>query len=119
MTQEQFLHNYSEVLLNVTFIVSMLFPFVIASWWKWWESQWGKNMVLLELSIAVTILPSILFVDWHIDAAALHWMQAAGFTLVPIVVIHRTYLIIRTQREGAVKVRKKREDPDATVSESK
>ena len=115
----QFLHDYGEALLNIALCVSLLFPFVIGLWWRWWESDWGKNIVALEMGIAITLFPAALFIDWDIDLAVFRWLQVIGLTIVPVVVIHRAYLIIKTQREGAVQMREEREDPDATISEVK
>jgi len=100
MTQAQALAMIDRWLINITFAVAVLFPAVTAFFWPWWRSVWGINMILLEGCIAVTLLPTLLLLDFGIDNWALQWLQAAALTGVAAVIIWRGFLIWRTQAAG-------------------
>lgn len=102
MTQEQLLAEVGGVLANVTFFTSLLFPVVTAFFWPWWASAWGRNIVSLELGIAVTLLPAVLYRDFGTDSLALRWVQVAALATVPLIVIWRVVMIWRAQRAGAL-----------------
>lgn len=103
MTQEQFLADAGNALENLTFFVSLLFPLVTAFFWPWWESSWGRNIVSLELGIAVTLLPGVLFRDFGVNDLALHWVQLLALATVPLIVVWRVVMIWRTQRAAALR----------------
>lgn len=108
MTQGQFLADAGIVLANVTFFTSLLFPAVTAFFWRWWASAWGRNIVSLELGIAVTLLPAVLFRDFGTDDLALRWVQVTALATVPLIVIWRTVMIWLAQRSGALHGRRLR-----------
>lgn len=108
MTQEQLLIDAGAVLANVTFFVSLLFPVVTAFYWRWWDSAWGRNIVSLELGIAVTLLPAVLFRDFGIDSLALRWVQVTALATVPLIVAWRVVMIWLAQRSGALHGRRLR-----------
>lgn len=105
MTQAQFLADAGAVLANVTFGVSLAFPLVTAVFWRWWASWWGRNIVALELGIAVTLLPAVLYRDFGVDSLVLRWVQVAALGTVPLIVAWRAVMIWRTQRSGALRGR--------------
>jgi hypothetical protein len=86
---------------NIGFIVSILFPIVTSFFWPWHESWWGWNTILLELSIAGTILPSVLSADFHLNSTPLQAVRLIALATVAINVLWRTVMIWRTQRAGA------------------
>jgi hypothetical protein len=87
--------------VNIGFFVSLLFPFITRFFWPWHLSWWGWNTVLLEVSIAGTLFPSVLHLDFHITDVPLEWTQVVFLALVTINVLWRTVMIWRTQRDGA------------------
>jgi hypothetical protein len=87
--------------VNAGFCVSMLFPAVTRFFWPWHLSWWGWNTVMLELSIAGTLFPSVLYRDLHITSGVLEWLQVIFLALVIVNVLWRTVMIWRTQRDGA------------------
>lgn len=112
MTQEQFLADAGMWLANVTFFTSLAFPLATAVFWPWWASWWGRNIVSLELGIAVTLLPAVLFRDFGVDSLVLRWVQAAALATVPLIVVWRAVMIWQTQRAGALGGRRLRDDVD-------
>jgi len=89
--------------VNGGFLVSLLFPLVTRIFWPWHLSWWGWNTVLLELSIAGTLFPSCLHIDFSITSSPLEWTQVAFLGLVIVNVLWRTVMIWRTQREGSAR----------------
>lgn len=89
--------------INVGFSSSLLFPLVTRFFWPWHLSAWGWNTVLLELSIAGTLFPSFLHIDFGIIDLPLEWSQVVFLALVIVNVLWRTVIIWRTQREGAAR----------------
>lgn len=95
---------------NIGFLVSLLFPIVTRFFWPWNESWWGWNTIMLELSIAGTILPSVLSADFHLNSTPLQTVRLISLAAVAVNVIWRTVMIWRTQRAGASRrVARKRE----------
>lgn len=90
-----------HVLVNVGFFVSLAFPVVTRFFWPWNRSTWGWNTVLIELSIAGCLFPSVLRLDFGLADLALAWTQVAFLGTVPMNVIWRAFIIWRTQRDGA------------------
>jgi hypothetical protein len=87
--------------IYVGFWTSASFPVVTRFFWPWNQSWWGWNTVLLELSIAGTLFPDWLYLQFGINSSALPWAQAAFLGLVIANVLWRTVMIWRTQRDGA------------------
>ena len=100
MTQVQLLTAIGAWLVNIVFAVSALFPLVTALYWPWWDSWWGRNIVGLEICIAATLLPAVLFRDFAIDSLVLRWAQLVSLTLVAAMVVWRAVMIWHTQRQG-------------------
>lgn len=89
---------YSHWLINVGFIVSLLFAPLNSLWWPWWQQAWGWNIVSLEACIAGDLLSSFLFVDFHVALESLQWVTITSLTLTIAIIIWRTAMIWRTQR---------------------
>jgi len=97
--------------INVGFAVSVLFPVVTRFFWPWNESEWGWNIVSLDLSIAGTLLASVLKIDFGIVNNPLVATQVAFLALVIANLTWRTVIIWQTQREGAARSRREK-NPD-------
>lgn len=99
MTTDPVLLAVSHWEVIVGFCVSALFPLVILRWWRWYQSTWGWNTILLEVSIAATLLPSVIFRVFGIADEFLQWTAVICFGLVILNVIWRTVIIRKTQIE--------------------
>lgn len=100
MTQGQFLQGLGHALVNFVFVTSLLFPVVTGSYWPWWRSWWGRNIVGLEICIAATLMEAVLYIDFGIDNIALRWTQIMALSMVGVFVAWRAVMIWRTQRDG-------------------
>ena len=106
--------NVTNVLVSVTFWVSFAFPAVTALFWPWWKSWWGRNIVALELCIAVTLLPSVAlrYFGLQHEALQLLWVQTIALGFVPCVVLWRVVMIWYGQRKGTLAHRNGEKDRD-------
>jgi hypothetical protein len=99
--QSHVLMVVDHVLINAAFITSLLFVPVTSAYWPWWQSWWGRNIVILELCIAGTLLGSVLFLDFGISSVAFQWIAAFFLTAIILIVIWRAVMIWAEQRKGA------------------
>lgn len=103
MTQLQLQLDLSHWIINVAFWTCMAFPVATRTYWPWWDSWWGRNIVLLEMAIGLAILPSILRIDLGLSVATsplFGWIALTSFTLIPLIIIHRMWLIWKVQRRA-------------------
>lgn len=105
MNQIQLQTDTGHWVANVAFWVTLAFPVATRFYWPWWQSWWGKNIVSLELTVALALLGSILRIDFGLSVAKdiwFGWLTVASVALIPVIVVHRAILIWKTQRAGAV-----------------
>jgi hypothetical protein len=100
MTQAQLLSDLGVWGVNVAFVAAILFPFVVRTFWAWEKSDWGLNIVLLEILIAFALLPSWLrrAVGISLNTYFLGWLVVACLWGIAVVIVWRTIIIWRTQR---------------------
>lgn len=57
----------------------------------WWRTQMGRNMFALAATIALTLVPSVLFEVFHTDVitAFWQWYGVVSFTMAAPVLAHR------------------------------
>lgn len=104
MTQGQLLTDVGKWAIVATFYVTALFPVVTAVFWRWWESWWGRNIVALELAMAVTLLGAWLRYTFGLSAASsltMRWVDTLALCTVPVIVSWRGAMIIGQQRSAA------------------
>lgn len=89
--------------MNATFFASALFPAVTSFYWPWWRTEWGWNLVVLDLALAVAVFPTLLALDFGIRAQVFYWAQVTGLSVVALVIPWRTFMIWRAQRAGTVR----------------
>lgn len=109
MQPDHILAAYEHILINVGFVISLLFAPVNSLWWPWWQEHWGWNIVTLEMCIAGDLLSSFLFIDFHVASDALQWVTAFSLTLTVIIIVWRSLMIWQTQREALMAARQPRE----------
>lgn len=112
MTEAHVLLLVEEIAIQAAFWASCLFPVVTALFWPWWESEWGWNIIALEIAIAVTLLPDIMIIEFGMKPGstpghALLWTSAISLCLVTVVIVWRAVVIFRSQRAGLRRDRKR------------
>jgi hypothetical protein len=100
MTQARLISDLINWGINAAFIAALLFPFVVRTYWAWEKSDWGINIVSLELLIALALLP--LWVR-HITGYGGNmyfygWLEAASLWGIPVIILWRAIIIWRNQR---------------------
>lgn len=112
---EHALLTVTDWLVSITFWVSFAFPIVTRLFWNWWASWWGRNIVALEVCIAITLLPSVAlrYLGLEPEVETLLWIQTFALATVPLVVIWRVAMIWHDQRHY------RPEDPQERVSRLK
>ena len=84
------------------FWVCALFPFVMGIVWPWWQTWWGRNIVSLEVALAVVLFPSILHREFGLntDTYFFGWIAVAALFAASAIVIWRSIMIYRVQRKA-------------------
>lgn len=98
MNQLHLLHDIEVWLVNLVFVISVLFPIVTRFYWNWMASEWGKNIIALEVSIAATLVASVLYLDLGVNSLVLRWVSDISLAMVGCVIVWRAVLIWHTQR---------------------
>lgn len=102
------------------FWVCAAFPVVMSGMWPWWQSAWGKNIVSLEWSIALALLPTICREEFGIntDTYLFGWIVVASLFSAVAIVIWRGVLIFTTQFEETRREARKREAREKKETEA-
>jgi hypothetical protein len=103
VTQIQLQLDLSNWFVNLAFWVCLAFPAVTAIYWPWWHDIWGWSIVILELLVPLALLAGVLRIDFGLRTLNLltfGWIELAALGLIPLVVIHRTWLIWHRQRKA-------------------
>lgn len=100
MTQLQLLTDLANIGAGLLFWVCFAFPFVIAMVWPWWQSWWGRNIVSLEIALAMALLPSVLHRELELSASTylFGWIIVGALFAAAAIVIWRGVMIFRVQR---------------------
>jgi hypothetical protein len=102
MTQDQLALDLINWGVDVSFIVTVLFPFYIRIIWNWLDSDWGWNTIVFDIVVALALLPVWLHHTFGLSASShiFLWVDATSIWAIPTIVIWRTWIIFRVQRHG-------------------
>jgi hypothetical protein len=103
VTQAQLIRDLGEYAIWFSFLAAVGFPLVTSLFWPWWRSEWGWNIVTLEMAIAVALLPAWMHFAFGLTTRGSYgfaWLQVGAVTLVGVIIVWRTVLIFLTQRHG-------------------
>lgn len=102
MTQLQLLHDWGQIASGAAFWTCLLWPALVRSFWPWHHHEWGWNMVVKTEAIAAALLAYILHTEFGVPVGyPLLWTGVLAVTAIPLAVGWRTWIIWRTQRDGA------------------
>lgn len=79
----------------------LLFVVVYALRVTWWRSEFGRNMMALGAVLAALFLYTVLVSLWPDGCLAmvLRWVRTAIAIAVAVIMVQRTRILLRTQRE--------------------
>ena len=102
MSQAQVLTDATEIILTVIFWVTLLFPLVVGTFWRWWLTSFGNSYIWKVILIAVVTSPTALHEILGVNSGALwfSWYTTLALALIPPVIIWRGWILWREQREG-------------------
>lgn len=105
MTQLQLLMDWNGIVLNVICWTSFIIPAVLATFWPWHESDWGKILISLDVCVGLAVLPSTIKHDWGFPPYLFYefaWLSTLSLTAIPIIGIWRAVMIWRKQHTAAL-----------------
>lgn len=105
MTEVQLLKAVEVVALQAAFWASAIFPMAMSLFWPWWQSWWGRNIIALEVAIALVLLPDIMVLEFGMMPGStpghvLLWVATISLCLVTVIIVWRGVLIWRAQWDG-------------------
>jgi hypothetical protein len=99
--------------IGVTFWLCVFWPLFILTFWKWYESEWGWNLAVKIFALALALLGPVLHDEFGFqEGTTLLTITAVALTIIPIVILWRTWIILKTQYSGTSRS-KKIHEPDA------
>lgn len=84
----------------VAFCAAVAFIALYSAIAPWWRSPLGRNLVALDASISLTLLPSVLHHALGVSSAdtpAFAWFTVLAFGFVPVVIVWRAWILCRIQ----------------------
>lgn len=122
MTQLQLLTDWYGIILNVICWSSFVFPILLATYWPWHESDWGKVLISLDLCVGLAVLSSTIRHDWGFPSSLFYesaWLTVLSLTAIPVIGIWRGVMIWRKQRQAALAelVREVEQEPSEPTQE--
>lgn len=110
MTQSHVLGIVQNWDIYAAFIIPLLFPVAIAYIWPWWKDELGWTMVLVDLLLSAALLPSFLHraLGVPINTYVFQWIVVISVGLIPIVIIWRTIVVFKTQKQAVREVRRRK-----------
>lgn len=100
MTQEQLIADLVNWGINAAFLFPFLFPAVVRLYWAWEKSDWGWNIVALDLAVALALLPIFVNHVFNVSVTGYFfgWLEVSSIWLIPVIIVWRMIIIWRNQR---------------------
>lgn len=91
-----------DAAVALLFWVCAVFPVIVGIVWPWWQSWWGRNIVSLEVALAVALLPSVLHKEFGLntDTYVYGWLVVASLFAAAIIVVWRSVMIFIIQHRN-------------------
>jgi hypothetical protein len=102
MGQVRVLTDAFGYIVVITFWVTFAFPVVVATFWKWWQTQFGNSYVWKTILLCGATAPSALHKMFGLDirSPAFLWFVVIDFGMMSPVVIWRGIVLWSEQRKG-------------------
>ena len=97
---ERLLADISDEIEIGTFLVTLLFPLVTSTFWKWWRSDLGWTITVMDILLCLTFMfPAIhLIFGLNDDTLFFQWFLSVLFLVQPVVA-WRAIVLYRAQRD--------------------
>lgn len=105
-----------EFLIYVSFASSIIFLTLYTLWYRWWRWTVGRMIALLDLGVAITLLPSVTHFLFGFNSRSTIWQIIAlsGLVIVPTIIISRTVWLWKNRRRSIVDLFKDKKDSDVS-----
>jgi len=100
----EYLRTMSEWGASFAFWSAVGFIIFSGTAWPWWQSQWGVNIISLEIAIALALLEPVMAYDFGLHGASditLAWVEMIALWLVGFIILWRGLLVLSAQLNGA------------------
>lgn len=100
--QEQTLIKIDDWVVLVTFWSALVFPLFVASFWKWWDTSFGRSFMSLDILLWGALLPSAVrrMFDINIMSLGFIWLYTVVFFLLTPSMVWRAWVLLQEQRQG-------------------
>lgn len=118
-TTLRLLIHVTTVETMVAFFAAVAFIILYSAIAPWWRSPLGRNVVALDASISLTLLPSVIHHTFGVSTALdpiFTWFTVAAFAAVPLVIAWRAWILCRIQFGAPGAGVRDGEDPDPLES---
>jgi hypothetical protein len=119
MAQAQLIAEVSKIIVNVTFVVSVLFTPVVSLFWPWWKHGLGRTAAAEAICLALAFLPSVLnlWFGLTITNVIYQWFVLACVGAIPCILVWRVAVTWNLQVKGALDGRQKSRTEQAELPE--
>lgn len=104
MSEAQFLHDASEVVIQAAFWSALSFIAWYSLWAPWYRTPVGRAIVALDSAIALACFPTVLGLIFGASVIAspwFAWLTVAAFAAIPVITVYRGVIVFRIQRRAA------------------
>ena len=95
----------THVIIQVIFYSGLLTPLVMATFWRWWQTELGWSIVAKTLCLSASLL-MVMLTYWFgptdfLRSAGLQWFTVVMLAAIPVILWWRVWVIFKTQRDGS------------------
>jgi hypothetical protein len=100
VTWQRFVGDYGEVITLASFFAAVGFVALYSVLAPWWKTPLGRSIVALDTAVAMTVAPSVLhfvFGVTSLKSETFAFFTLGAFTMIPIIIVWRGWLLWRLQ----------------------
>jgi hypothetical protein len=104
MSQAEFLHVASEVVVQAAFWSALAFIAWYSALAPWWRYSVGRAIVAMDSAIALATFPTTLGLIFGASVIAspfFTWLTVFAFGCIPVITTYRGVIVWRIQRRAA------------------
>jgi hypothetical protein len=103
VTQAQLLADLTHDVVVVAFFASVAFVATYTALARWWKSEIGRALVMLDSGLALALAPAVLHRAFGLalsESLGFAWYYFGSLTVVALAIIWRTVIVAKTQWRG-------------------